>query len=204
MSVAELPAPEVVTPPARAPRRHDPYDDPPTDVLFEVVNGERVEKPMSVFEQVLASFLHEQLAPFCTQHDLGRAVNETMFAIPGSGNDRKPDVAFVSYQTWPKSRPIPRVNAWPVAPDLAVEVVSPTDRMLDVFDKMHEYFRGRVRVVWVIFPNVEQVHVYTSPSAVRILTKADDLTADPLFAGFRLPLAELFPAADDPTTPSAP
>jgi hypothetical protein len=55
----------------------------------------------------------------------------------------------------------------------------------------------------LVLPNVEQVHVYTSPSAVRILTKTEDLTADPLFPGFRVPLAELFPAAEESTTPSA-
>lgn len=201
MSVAELPIPEVVTPPPRAARRPDPYDDPPPDVLFEVVNGERVEKPIGVFEQYLAGILYFRLGEFCQANPIGRALVETTFAIPGRGNDRKPDVAFVSYQTWPKSRPIPRVNAWPVAPDLAVEVVSPTDRMLDVFDKMHEYFRGGVKAVWLVLPNVDQVHCYTSPTAVRIFARTDDLTADPLFSGFRLPLSDLFPEPSDASTP---
>lgn len=112
-------------------------------------------------------------------------------------NDRKPDVAFVSFQRWAQSRAIPKVNAWPVAPDLAVEVISPTDKMFDVFDKLREYFDGGVQQVWHVLSNVEQLHVYTSPTAVRILTRADVLAGDPVVPGFRMPVADLFP-------PSAP
>src|SRR5262245_33480497 len=100
---------------------------------------------MGLIENLIAGMLHGRLAPFCTQHRLGWAVIETMFAIPGSGNDRKPDVAFVSYQTWAADRPIPRVNAWPVAPELAVEVISPADKAFDVIDKVREYFAAGVR-----------------------------------------------------------
>lgn len=188
MSIAELPA----TKDPRPARSGDPYAGH-GDGLFEVVRGVRVEKPMSLIENLIAAILHERLAPFCTQNGLGRAVIETMFAIPNSGNDRKPGVAFVSAQTWPLNRPVRRVNAWPVAPDLAVEVVSPTDKMFDVFEKLHEYFAGGVRAVWLVLSHIEQVHCYDSPTAVRILTRADDLTGDPVVPGFRMPVADLFP-----------
>jgi Uma2 family endonuclease len=65
--------------------------------------------------------------------------------------------------------------------------------MFDVFDKVREYFAAGVQQVWHVLSNVEQVHVYTSPTAVRILTRADELTGDPVVPGFRLPPADLFP-----------
>jgi Uma2 family endonuclease len=168
----------------------DPYAD--GEGSFEVVKGKRVEKHMGLIENLIASLLFERLAPFCRERQLGRAVMETPFAIPGSGNDRKPDVAFVSYQTWAVNRPIPRVNAWVAIPDLIVEVISPTDKAFDVIEKVQEYFAGGVRQVWQVYSNVEQVQIFDSPTSVRILTRADELIGDPVVPGFRMALAELF------------
>ena len=180
----------------------DPYEDAPTDVSFEVVNGVRVEKNMSFYEQFIANYLHELLGPFCRANGLGWAVSDSTFRMPGSRNDRRPDVAFVSFARWPRERGIPRARAIAVAPDLAVEVVSPTDVMFDVLDKLHEYFRCGVRQVWLLFSNVEQVYVYTSPTAVRILSRVDTLTADDLLPGFAVPVADLFPPAEEEPAPA--
>jgi Uma2 family endonuclease len=159
-----------------------------------VVKGVRVEKPMGLVENLIANILLGRLGPFCRDNRLGLAVMEVLFEIPGSGNDRKPDVAFVSFGRWAADRPVPRVNAWPVAPDLAVEVISPTDKAFDVIEKVQEYFAGGVRQVWHIYSHIEQVFVFTSPAQVRILTRADELTGDPVILGFKMPMAELFPA----------
>ena len=179
------------------PPRPDPYANPPSDTSFEVVNGVAVEKAMSVFDQVVGGIVHGHLAAFAGQSGLGRAFVETMFAIPRSGNDRKPDAGFVSFDRWPKARGVPRRNAWPVAPDLAVEVISPSEKGFDILGKLHEYFAGGVRSVWLLWPNVGQVYCYSSPTAVRILSRADELAGDPVVPGFRVPVADLFPPAED-------
>jgi Uma2 family endonuclease len=170
--------------------------EPSDDVLYEVVNGVRVQKPMGLVENLIANLLIGRLGPHCRNNQLGYAVMETLFTIPNSGNDRKPDVAFVSFQRWPADRPLPRVNAWPVAPDLAIEVISPTDKAFDVVEKVHEYFNGGVRQVWHVYSHIEQVFIFDSPTAVRVLTRADELTAEPVVPGFRMPMAELFPLAE--------
>ena len=190
----------VATPPGFRPI--DPYEDAPPDMLFEVVNGVRVEKQMSFYEQYIGGLVRDLLSPFCREHDLGRVVTEATFRMPVSRNDRRPDVAFVSFERWPRDRGVPRTRAMAVALDLAVEVVSPTDVMFDVIGKLHEYFGCGVRQVWLVFSNVEQVYVYTSPAAVRVLSRGDTLTADDLLPGFSLPVGELFPPAEDP--PPAP
>jgi Uma2 family endonuclease len=174
------------------------YDDPYADDegLFEIVRGKRVEKQMSLIENLIAGVLFRRLAPYCLENSLGLAVIETMFSIPGSGNDRKPDVAFVSYNTWAANRPIPRVNAWPVAPELIVEAISPNDKAFDVMEKLQEYFTGGVRQVWQIYSNIEQVFIFDSPRAARILSRADELSGDPVVPGFRMKCAELFPLTE--------
>jgi Uma2 family endonuclease len=178
----------------------DPYEDAPPDVSFEVVNGVRVEKTMSFYEQFIGNYLHEVLAPFCRANGLGWAVSDSTFRMPGSRNDRRPDVAFVSFARWPRERGIPRARAIAVAPDLAVEVVSPTDVMFDVIEKLHEYFRCGVRQVWLVLSHVEQVYVYTSPAAVRILSRGDTVTDGDLLPGFAVPVGDLFPPAEEEPT----
>jgi Uma2 family endonuclease len=167
-----------------------------SDMLYEVVDGVYVEKPMGLVENVIANILIGRLGPYCREKQLGYVVMETLFEIPNSGNDRKPDVAFVSFQRWAANRPLPRVNAWPVAPELAVEIISPTDKAFDVIEKVQEYFKGGVRQVWHVYSHIEQVFVFDSPTTVRVLTRADELTAEPLVPGFRMPMGELFPLVE--------
>src|SRR4051794_13502325 len=97
-----------------------------TDDHYEIINGKRVElPPMGTYQSLLASLIVEKLAPFVRQNKLGRAVAETLFQLSAERKlQRRPDVAFVSYARWPKSRRSPDTAAWDVIPDLAIEVNS--------------------------------------------------------------------------------
>jgi Uma2 family endonuclease len=109
------------------------------------------------------------------------------------GRSRRPDVAFVSYQRWAKTRPMSRtVDAWDVVPNLAVEVVSPTNEATKLLDKIAEYFRAGVELVWLVYPQQSQIYVYQLPTQINGLTKSDMLDGGNVVPGFRLPLAELF------------
>jgi Uma2 family endonuclease len=162
--------------------------------LYEVIGGVRKElPPMSAREAGLGSLLVSYLTMYTLERKAGRAVNETLFDLrPTVDRSRRPDVAFVSYDRWPRARLIPRISAWPVVPDLAVEVVSPTNTFEEVIEKMQEYFQAGSRLVWVVIPGPSEVYAYTSPTATRIFTRADELTGDPVLPGFRLPLGNLF------------
>jgi Uma2 family endonuclease len=170
------------------------------DKLVEVVNGTRVEKQVGAPEVLTANTLLRVLGPYAHEHELGWSFVEMSFDLPVVGNERKPDFAFLSYARWPRARRFPRANGLPVAPDLAVEVISPYELTWASLAKVEEYFRAGVSAVWLILLNVERVYVYTSPTAVRILSRADELVGDPVVPGFRLPLADLFPPPDEPAT----
>ena len=136
----------------------------------------------------------------------GTAVPEMLFDLgPTVRRKRRPDVAFVSYERWPRQRRVPRAEAWDVVPNLAVEVVSPSDGGADMVDKVSEYFRVGVECVWVVFPSQEQVYIYESPSRVRILTRADALHGEPVLPHFRLSLTALFDEIEEaePARPTA-
>ncbi len=165
------------------------------EALYEIINGQRVElPPMSVYATRLASRLVTKLNEFAGARALGEAVGETLFRLPlPDDRNRRPDVALVSYERWPKDRLVSEDdNAWDVVPDLAVEVISPTDRAEDLLEKVDEYFRAGVRLVWVIYPRRRLVHVYESLTQIHGRTRTDELDGGAVLPGFRLPLATLF------------
>ena len=163
---------------------------------YELVDGEIVRKTVGAAEIAIANLLKEALADAVQAAKCGRTYVEMGFTM-ASGNGRRPDLAFVSYQTWARNRRIPPGDYMPVAPDLAVEIISLNELALAAQYKVQEYFESGVKQVWVVFPNIEQVYCYTSPTNVRILTRSDELTADPLVPGFRLAVADLFPPHED-------
>lgn len=93
---------------------------------------------MAVYSVWIASLIHEHLAVFARTQGVGRALSEALFHLPSPvSRDRRPDVAFVSYQRWAKNRSVPRTgNAWNVVPNLNVEVVSPTDSAEELQEKV--------------------------------------------------------------------
>lgn len=165
------------------------------EALYEVIDGQRVElPPMSIYAVRVASRLVSKLNQFGNVDDLGEVVSEGLFRLPlARPRNRRPDVAFVSYERWPKNRPVPETdNAWDVVPNLAVEVVSPGDLMDELMDKLDEYFQAGVELVWVVYPRHRLIYVYTSLTQVNGLARTDTLDGGKVLPGFQLPLASLF------------
>ena len=80
----------------------------------------------------------------------------------------------------------------PVAPDLAVEIVSPSDKQYDVTEKALAYLKSGTRLVWVIEPVAKTVMVYRSETDFTLLTCEDTLTGEDVVEGFACPVAQLF------------
>ncbi len=116
-----------------------------SEILYEVVDGKRVElPPMGAHECHLAMHLAGVLWSFSQTQRLGRVETEMLFLLDASTDlTRRPDVAFVSYERWPRARPVPRTASWQVVPNLAVEVVSPTNTAPEVLRKVAQIFPDR-------------------------------------------------------------
>jgi Uma2 family endonuclease len=111
---------------------------------YEITDGVRVERePMGAFETVFASWLCHLMNTFAAGKKLGLAVNEVLFVLNAAHSlNRRPDVAFVSYARW--STPVvAREPAWNVVPDLAIDIVSPTNLAEEIDRKITDYFVGR-------------------------------------------------------------
>jgi len=186
LAPADLEAAEPPAIPAMEPEEPDGH--------YEVIDGRRVElHPMGTYEAHLAGELNQVLGAHARAQSLGRVEVELLFGLaPGRKLQRKPDVAFVSYQRWPRDRRLPRTNAWHVVPDLVVEVVSPSDFAVALAARIREFFQAGVRQVWAVFPAEAWIYVYDSPKSIRVLDRADTLDGGAILPGFRLPLAEFF------------
>ena len=155
---------------------------------YEYVKGELVPMPPTSMEHGEISsnvILHLSLHVF--EHQLGRLYTAgTTFHL----GDRvvKPDVAFVLTERLPENRR----KGSPIPPDLAIEVVSPTDKHYDVTKKALAYLRSGTRLVWVIEPVAKTVMVYRSETDSTVLNYEDTLTGEDVVEGFACPVAQLF------------
>jgi Uma2 family endonuclease len=166
---------------------------PPDDVPYEVIDGEIVEKPpMGAREGLFATKLILWLSRFGGIERFGQLASEVLFKLhPAGKRSRRPDVAFISFERWPGDRLVPPGDDWDVVPDLAIEVISPTNSAIDVVKKLNDYFRAGVRLVWVVYPVQRLFYSYRSPTEVRILGPDDELEGDPVLPGVRLPVRAL-------------
>ena len=165
-----------------------------SELLYEVIDGIIVEKPpMGAYEMSLANRLGFALSNFADPLGIGQAWVEMLFDFrPVVDRQRKPDAAFVSAERWPVDRPVPYTSAWRIVPDLAIEVISPSNLAGDMIAKVAEYFLVGVSRVWVIYPRTGDIYAYDAPGSVRIFARGQTLTDDALLPGFRLDLDIFF------------
>jgi len=170
------------------------------DKLCELVEGTLVEKPVGYREAKLAALLVHHLMSFVLPRKLGAVSGPDSTLRVTKGTLRLPDVAFVtaarlaSTQTGNKRVPS-------LSPDLAIEVLSPSNTKREMARKRREYFAGGTRLVWEFDPERRTVDVYDSPEATpRQVIEADTLDGGEVLPGFSVPLRELFAELDQMET----
>lgn len=155
---------------------------------WELVEGRAQEVPTRIEHDVIVGNLVILLGP----HVKGRGfvtLSQAGFRMTG-GNLRLPDAGFTRKERLPDGKPI---RAFPdFAPDLAVEIVSPSERPADIFQKLGEYFDAGAQIVWLVSPEARTVTVYLSPLDARTLSAEDELTAGDLLPGFVCRAVALF------------
>src|SRR5207253_7265409 len=117
--------------------------------LCELVDGTLVEKPMDFYESRLAGLLFHFLENYLELHDLGIVLGESGMTRVEPGQVRMPDVAFYLWDHFANRR-LPRGAILGVVPDLAIEVLSPSNTRAEMGRKRREYFLGGCRLVWEV------------------------------------------------------
>jgi Uma2 family endonuclease len=159
--------------------------------LFELIDGVLVEKVMGYWESVLAIELGRLLGNFVRGKKLGTLAGEAGMLRLSPGLVRIPDLSFISRARLAhhcRARPA----ILPLAPDLAIEVLSEGNTPREMARKIREYFDSGCRLVWLVDPRSRTVAVYTSVAKPIVLTEKQTLTGGDVLSGFRLPLRKLF------------
>jgi len=165
----------------------DELERTPMPYPAELYDGKVVFKMASPEHGMIQLKIGKLIDSYLEEHAIGYVMTETNFRLWPDLMDqsRIPDVAFVRKARMPKN-----LHRFPVlAPDLAVEVVSPEDNYLAVMNKADEYLDQGTEVVWVVNATRREVLVCTRHGKRSV---RDVLTAPELLPGFELPVAKIF------------
>ncbi len=159
---------------------------------YELVNGALVDMGNSGMENgYIACILTIVLGGYIRVNKLGAICDSSTAFILKTGNKRSPDFSFIAKNRL-KGLSRPPRGFFQGSPDLAVEILSPSNTIEEIHGKIVEYFDNDTRLVWVIHPDEKYVLVYHSPEPDRFLRSADHLDEEEVVPGFSMAVAELF------------
>ena len=141
--------------------------------------------------EIAANFAGE-VRTFIKPQRLGRVFTSDSGIRLERGPDtvREPDVGYISAEKLPLGIRITGYSE--VAPDLVVEIVSPSDTVREMYDRACMWLRHGVRLVWVAYPDTRTVDVFRQDAATVTLSEDDVLDGGPVLPGFTLPVREVF------------
>lgn len=157
------------------------------DKRLEFVAGEIVELVSNNYCSELAITIAAEIKVHVKHNGLG-PVTGADGGYRVFGERYIPDVAFISKAKQPE----PSYEAYnPQAPDLVVEVISPTDVQKEVLEKVANYLAAGT-VIWLVYPDTQEVKVFEPGRPVKTVTRDGILDGGSVLPGFKLPLSNIF------------
>jgi len=158
----------------------------------ELIDGRIVRmNPTGIQHGDIVIALGSALRDFVRKRQLGRVVGGEVGIYTRREPDRvrAADIAFVSQERLADKS---LKGFLKVAPELVVEIISPTDRWQNMRDRLEEYFAIGVQRVWIVEPDNRDVLVYSTSTEMRKFGEGDMLMGEGVLDGFTLAIAELF------------
>jgi Uma2 family endonuclease len=166
---------------------------------YELVDGNLVELNVSAQSSLVAAHLLRLIGNYCETNQpawiFGADCGFRCFARR-PGKVRKPDGALILHDRLAAAQL--EEGFLTVAPDLAIEVVSPNDLASEVAAKVEEYLDVGVRLVWVVYPTTRQVYVHRRDRSMALVRSNDELTGEDVLPGFRCRLDAIFAVLPPP------
>ena len=159
---------------------------------YELIQGRLIRMaPSSSRPAIVATRLSSRVEVFASHNELGVVGGADWGFRLTSDPDtvRAPDVAFVRAERIPADG-IPD-GFWPGAPDLAIEVISPTNRWVGMLRKVHEYLDAGARMVWVVDSDARRATVFRPDRAPVTIGEDGVLEGEDVLPGFSLPLRDV-------------
>lgn len=167
---------------------------PPDGFVYELIKGEliKVSPPPGHEHGLVAMNIAGPLFEYVKTNNLGNVyAAETGYLLEQDPDTvRAADVSFVSRERIEKAKPVE--GYWKGAPDLAVEVISPSDTVGRIEGKIAEWLESGTRMLWVVSPKMRTVTAYHSLTEIVILTEKDMLDGGNVVPGFKISIAEIF------------
>lgn len=161
---------------------------------YELVRGELVMmSPASPTQGRYAARLVAALERYLEEHELGEVYTaEPGFELQPEPNliVRAPDVAYLRRENIPVLEQ--QAGYWTVAPDLAIDIISPSETSHMVQEKVQDYLNAGTSMIWLVYPNTQTIVEYRSLAQIRQLTPDDSLDGNDVLPGFSYPLRRLF------------
>jgi Uma2 family endonuclease len=158
----------------------------------ELVRGEIITvPPPGGMHGVSCNKTGRRLGNFVEEQDRGTVTSNDTGFITERGPDsvRGPDIAY-----WSKERlPVVPLGYIEIAPDLAIEVLSPSNTVKQILAKLREYFARGVRLVWVIAPEDRTLTIYRTPEEGRLLHESATVTGEEVLPEFSCRVSDLLP-----------
>ena len=169
----------------------DEFFRSPISKNHELIEGEIVETMSTGFVHgIVAQRIGRYIGNFADENNLGEVTAAETGFILNEKTYRGADSAFISNENL-KKYGYPQ-GFFPVAPDIAIEVVSPTNTSEEMMTKVNLYLQGGSRLVWIIYPQTKVITVYRQSNVVSLLRENDTLEGEDVLPDFQLPLAKLF------------
>ncbi len=154
---------------------------------------------MGISEAIYANVIAWAFFESAMSAGLGFAFLETLIRLrPGDPRRYQPDVIYLRAERWSRPRRVPVGGELEIVPDIAVEVVSPTNTAQEIEGTVVAYLEAGVRLVWIVHPSTSRVYIHERLDRVRVITRDGELEGGSVIPGFRLAMVELFPPAPDP------
>jgi Uma2 family endonuclease len=109
-----------------------------------------------------------------------------------NGATRSPDVSWIAIERWNSLSEEQKRGFAPIDPDFAIELVSPTDSLEDLQQKMSEYISCGVKLGWLINPDAKEVEIYRLDRDKQVISNPTSLSGEELLPGLTLDLSEIF------------
>jgi Uma2 family endonuclease len=166
---------------------------------YELVGGRLVERNMGIESGWVGGRIVSRLDRYCEEHNLGwvlQADSGYQCFPHDPGMVRRPDASFVKSGRFPGDI-LPK--GWAkVPPDLVVEVVPPNDLVYELEEKLSDYRKVGVPLIWVINPESRTVTVYRLDGSISRLQDDGELSGEDVVPGFRCPIREILPPPGQP------
>ena len=187
MAVAELPG-AVTTVIEKAITDEDLMRLPQDGRKWELVDGRLKEAATSIKHDQIVIWLGRRLGPYADDYGILTA-SQAGYRMSNL-NVRCPDFGFTRYDRFPGGEAPDGFAEF--APDLAVEIISPSEEPAEMSRKVGEYFASGAKQVWQMFPETQTLKVFRSPSDVTTFQTEDEIDLEDLLPGFRSLVSELF------------